>query len=230
VIENVRVREPIVEGLFYPDDPEELKSKIAQILDGAAGKFSIQPGASAIITPHAGYEYCGAFLGSAFLAAAGRRVKTVVILAPVHREPDDAIYLTESKYFSTPFGNIEVADEINSELETSSTRIYRNDIPHLEEHAIEVQLPFIQHQFPEARIVPMLLGRATLTNVRILAKALDITFVEHDPSTLLIVSSNLSSHTDRGAATKSVRQLTHYIEQGDCEGLLSAYHKKDISF
>lgn len=229
MLENLRVREPIVQGIFYPDDPAELRSKVTEILSEAEEQFTIQTGASTIITPHAGYEYCGPFLGSAFLAAAERTVKIVVILAQVHREPEDAIYLTESRYFLTPFGKIEVADDINSELEASSTRIFRNDIPHLEEHAIEVQLPFIQRQFPEARIVPILLGRATMTNVKILAKALDLTFAEDESTTLLVVSSNLSSHTDKDAAANSVKRLTHFIKRGDCEGLLSAYHKKDIT-
>ena len=229
MIEKVRVREPIVQGLFYPEDPAELDSLITEILEDTGRRFTIEPGAAAIVSPHAGYEYCGSFIGSAFLAAAGKNVKTVVIVAPVHREPEDAIFLTESKYFSTPLGTIEVADEIVTELEATSTRIFRNDIPHLEEHAIEVQLPFIQHQFPEARIVPILLGRATLTNVKLLGKSFDLTLAENAESTLFVISSNLSSHADREAATESVKKLIHFIERADCENILSAFHRKEIT-
>ena len=218
MIGEVRIREPIVQGIFYPDDPGELKAAVVELFGEAGNKFSIQSGAHAVISPHAGYTYCGVFIGSAFLAAAGRKIDTVVVLSPVHRDPEDAIYLTESKYFLTPLGKVEVADDIVSELEAASTRIFRNDIPHLEEHAIEVQLPFIQHQFPDARLVPILMGRATMTNVRSLARALDLVFSEKDESTLFVVSSNLSNHTDGEAAFESIRQLADLTERSDCEG------------
>jgi MEMO1 family protein len=229
VTDEVRIREPIVQGIFYPDEPNDLEADISGYLDEADKRLSIKPGATAIISPHAGYPYCGTFIASAFLAAAGRSIDTVVILAPVHREPEDAIFLTESMYFMTPFGRIEVADDLVAELEACSTRIFRNDIPHLEEHAIEVQLPFIQHQFPKARIVPILMGRATLTNVRLLSRALDLTFGEGTDSTLFIVSSNLSNHTEEETASESVGELVHLIEHADCEGLIAAYQKKDIT-
>ncbi len=229
MLDEVRIREPIVQGIFYPDNREDLEADVVRYLAEAGERFAISPGAGAIISPHAGYDYCGIFIAAAFLAAAGRPVKTVVILAPVHREPVDAVFLTESAYFSTPLGMVEVAEEIVSELEASSTRILRNDIPHLEEHAIEVQLPFIQHQFPGARIVPILMGRATLTNVRLLARAFDLCFAERDESTLFIVSSNLSNHTDGAAAVESVTELMRLFERADCEGLLSAFSRKEVT-
>jgi AmmeMemoRadiSam system protein B len=229
VINEVRIREPIVQGIFYPDTGEELERQVSKYLREAEEELVIQTGASAIISPHAGYPFCGRFIASAFLAAAQREIETVVILAPVHREPEDAIFLTESKYFATPMGRIEVDDDIASELEACSTRIYRNDIPHLEEHAIEVQLPFIQHLFPNARIVPILMGRATETNVRLLAKALDATFFETTDSTLFVVSSNLSNHTEGETASHSVGELLRLIEHGDWEGLVSAYRRRDIT-
>ncbi len=229
MIDKVRVRDPIVQGIFYPDTREELEAEVFRFLADGDKDVAIRPGATAIVSPHAGYPFCGAFIGSAFLAAAGRSVETVVILAPVHREPEDAIFLTESMYFTTPLGRIEVADDLVSELEASGTRIIRNDIPHLEEHAIEVQLPFIQHQFPKARIVPILMGRASVTNARLLAKALDLTFGEKSESTLFVVSSNLSNDTDREAASKSVGELMRFIEHADCEGLMTAYHEKSVT-
>ena len=226
---NVRVREPIVEGIFYPSDPLELEEDVTRLMSEAGSQFDIRRGAQAVISPHAGYPYCGVFVGSAFLACAGQDIDTVVILAPVHREPEDAIYLTESSFFVTPIGRITVDTDIVSDLEECSTRIFCNDIPHLEEHGIEVQLPFIQRQFPKARIVPILMGRATVTNVRLLAKALDLTFGERMEKTLFVVSSNLSSHTEGDTATESMHNLIRLIEKQDCEDLLSSYHKKDIT-
>ena len=229
MVEPIRVREPIVEGIFYPSDRQELESDVRRLLSEADTQFRIRRGAMAVISPHAGYTYCGLYAGSAFAAADGRDIKTVVILAPVHREPEDAIYLTESAYFSTPLGRIPVAVDYVSALEGCSTRIYRNDIPHLEEHGIEVQLPFIQCEFPDAHIVPILMGRATQTNVRLLARALDLTFGDNLSQTLFVVSSNLSSHAEGEAANDSMHELIRLIEKRDCEDLLRSYHRKDIT-
>ena len=225
----MRIRDPIVQGIFYPDTADELEAEVSRFLADADKQLSIKPGATAIVSPHAGYPFCGTYMGAAFLAAAGRRVETVVIIAPVHREPEDAIFLTESMYFTTPFGQIEVADDLVSELEASGTRIFRNDIPHLEEHAIECQLPFIQHQFPKARIVPILLGRTADANVRLLGKILDMTFAGIIDTTLFVVSSNLSNHPNGETAAGSVNELMRLIGNADCGGLVSAYQKKEIT-
>ena len=226
---HVRVREPVVEGIFYANNKEELEAAVDRLASEAESQFDILKGAQAAISPHAGYSYSGVYAASAFRACAGRTIETVVILAPVHREPDDAIYLTESSFFSTPMGKIPVDGELVAELEGCSTRIFCNDIPHLEEHGIEVQLPFIQRQFPEARIVPILMGRATITNVGLLAKALDLTFGDKMEKTLFVVSSNLSSHTEGDTAAESMHKLIQLIEKKDCEELLSSFHKKEIT-
>ena len=224
-----RIREPIVEGLFYSSDPQELRDEIEGHLEAVRNTGIKRSGAQVIISPHAGYLYCGSFVASAFLAAAGRKISTVVIIAPVHREPEDAIYLTDSAFFSTPIGVVPVAVDLSSDLESCSTRIFRNDIPHLEEHAIEVQVPFVKHLFPDASILPILMGRATMTNVQLLARALSTTFEDKHSSTLYVVSSNLSNHTEEGAAADSMHKLIDLIKRQECEEILSSYHKKDIT-
>lgn len=227
--EMSRIREPIVDGIFYKSDPQELRDEIETHLVDAKDRLEIRTGARAIISPHAGYPYCGSFVASAFLAATERPLSTVVIIAPVHREPEDAIYLTDSAFYATPIGPVPVAVDLVSELETCSTRIFRNDIPHLEEHAIEVQIPFIKHLFPDVPILPILMGRATVTNVKLLARALSATFEEKHDSTLYVVSSNLSNHTEESAAADSMHRLIDLIQRHDCEEILSSYHRQDIT-
>ena len=228
-VEMNRIRESIVDGIFYSSDPDELRDEIEAHLEEARSSSQIKKGAQAIISPHAGYLYCGSFVASAFLAATERPITTVVIIAPVHREPEDAIYLTDSAYYASPIGPVPVAIDLVSELETCSTRIFRNDIPHLEEHAIEVQIPFIKHLFPKANILPILMGRATVTNVKLIARALSATFADMHESTLYVVSSNLSNHTEESAAANSMHKLIDLIRRQDCEEILSSYHKKDIT-
>ncbi|MCL1818406.1 MAG: AmmeMemoRadiSam system protein B, partial [Spirochaetaceae bacterium] len=89
-----KTREPLVDGLFYPAGPAELEAALAAhetSCEGSRGK------ARAIITPHAAYEKCGGLLAKAFLSAADRKITTVVLLGPVHRDHTDTITLPESR-------------------------------------------------------------------------------------------------------------------------------------
>jgi AmmeMemoRadiSam system protein B len=222
----IKIREPIVEGIFYPSD-EKHAHKLIQKLVTTAGTAGGD--AFAIITPHAGYRYSGPIAASAFLSAAGRNISTVVILAPVHRDPQDEIYLPESEGFRTPLGLLQVDHNLIEELSACSNKFYKNDIPHLEEHCIEVQLPFIQYLFPEAKIVPILVGKINLKNVTLLANALQITFTKHYPKTLFIISSNLTSYIKGKDAETERDTLLSLIREGDYKGIIEAYERKKIS-
>ncbi len=221
-----RIREPIVDGLFYSADGDELRKEVDGYISSAS------PGmwdAFALVSPHAGYAYCGECMGAAYAAAEDRPVSRVVVLAPVHREPKDEIFLSESDYFLTPFGQMPVDTEIVHDIETCSTRIIRNDIPHLEEHAIEVQLPFIHRLFPDARLIPVLLGRTNMSNVRILSRALDTALGPYFDDTLFVASSNLCAHCGHDQANTETDLLYELIERRDAEGLVASYNRKDIT-
>lgn len=222
----IRIREPVVEGIFYPVDPTELD----QLVDNYIKETPQGTGdALGVVSPHAGYEFCGSCIGASFSAARDRPIETIVLIAPVHREPADEIFLTESDGFRTPLGIARVATHITNEMESCSTRIIRNDIPHFEEHAIEVQLPFAQHLFPKARIVPILLGRASLSNVRALAGAIEAVIGSDYQSTLFVISSNLCSNCEPGRAESETTLLQELIEKGDAEVLLDRFHRGDIT-
>jgi MEMO1 family protein len=221
-----RIRESIVDGLFYPANPDELNTTIDKLMESAD---TLRFDASAIIAPHASYEFCGPTVAASYRAASKRIVDTVVIIAPVHREQSNEVFLTESNEFATPAGTIDVDIELTHELEACSTKIHQNDIPHLEEHAIEVQLPFIRNVFPNAKIVPILLGKPTHANVRVLAGALGAVFGETLHSVLFVVSSNLCSNCDDKRAEMEVGMLSQLITDRDPKGIIDRYEEKTLT-
>ena len=221
-----RAREPIVNGIFYPDDEGELRLEVERLLSSS----DTEPGsAGVIVSPHAGYVYAGEHMARAFRASEERNIETAVVIAPVHREPSDAIILTDSTSFLTPLGSIPVDVGLVHELETCSTRIYRNDIPHLEEHAIEVQLPLLQYLFPDVSLVPILVGRTSLTNTELLRKAILAIFQDRLKKTLFVVSSNLAAHSGEEEASSAAHRLLELVEAGAWEQLVSAYNRKEIT-
>ncbi|MBN2351812.1 MAG: AmmeMemoRadiSam system protein B [Spirochaetales bacterium] len=222
----IKVREPIVEGIFYPSDRQKLKRLVTSLLATAP-----PTGGSAwgILSPHAGYRYSGAIAAAAYSAARDRKVKTAVILAPLHRTEKDEVILPESEKFKIPLGLLDVDRRAVDELVSFSTRFVKDDIPHLEEHSIEVQLPFLPVLFPGAAIVPVLVGRIGRKTVAALANALEIIFGKRSDSTLFIVSANLTSFMQGGAAKTEAETFIRLILEGDTEGLLSSFEEGTIN-
>ena len=113
-------------------------------------------------------------------------------------------------------------------LEGCSTRFIKNDIPHLEEHSIEIQLPFVQYFFPKADILPILIGKPSQANITMLARALETVFAETFDSTLIVISSNLCAYSNEKEASHSVELLFDLIEKKDAIELLNRLNQKEI--
>jgi len=224
--QEMKIREPIVDGIFYSNDQTELHNRVNSLLNSAEVSDN---NAIASIVPHAGYNYSGRYTAAAIRSASGRTIKQVTILAPVHRDPVDGIFLPESKYFRTPLGDIEVDQVAMDNIESNSTKIVINDIPHLEEHCIEVILPFIQVQFPEAKIVPILLGKASKTNIHILANAINTAYSEQTHESLLLVSSNLCAYDEYEKANKQSERFLELVLSGSWENILQAMEQRTVT-
>ncbi len=221
-----KIREPIVEGIFYPDSEEELLYCIESL---SAASAEPRGRAFGICAPHAAYEKVGGLMASSFLAAADRKVERVVILGPVHRDFIDRIILPESAIFRTPLGESRVDQEAVKALLSCGTIFDRNDIPHLEEQCIEVLLPFSRYHFPEAKIVPVLLGRDSRAAVTALEKALFVAFGGDFSGTLLVVSANFSGGGDIAAGKAEADRIIEHALRGDSDALVAAKVSREIS-
>jgi MEMO1 family protein len=218
-IEPERIRDPIVSGIFYPDDPVELKNSVDGFLKNVG---RIRMDAVAVVSPHAGLSYVGPIQAKALASARSRRIENVVILSPRHKLGDSLIFLPESDYFCTPFGRIKVARGLLAEIESCGTAFAVDDIPHLEEHAIEVQLPFIERLFPDAAIVPLILGSNERSIILSVSRALEYVFSDRLDTTLFVVTTNLFRGPDAEAAKRSSIAFIKDAERIGGAGILSS--------
>ncbi len=189
-----RVRPAAVAGMFYPQDPAELRSEVAAYLtQGAAGDV---PAPKAVVVPHAGYRYSAAVAARAFarLAAARGRVKRVVLLGPTHRVAVAGFALSNAEAFDTPFGPVAV-DVAAVERLKARPDAAAMDLAHAQEHCLEVQLPFLTEVLGDVAIVPVLAGQVEPAAVADL-----LSEVWGGPETLIVISSDLS----------------HYLSYDDC--------------
>ncbi len=223
---NRKIREPVVSGIFYPDDKKALITLVKDLIEEIEGPGEDSYG---LIVPHAGYSFCGPLLGKAYGTLKRGDYERVLLIGPVHNGTEDQLFLTESDYFSTPLGLVPVDREGVDELTSTSTRIVLGEIPHLEEHCLEVQIPFLQVLFSEIPIIPVLMGKSSLTNVHVLSRALLTVNGNTLDKTLLIISANLSISADSETSRKSADSLITLIEKNDWEGLITDEHRKTIT-
>jgi MEMO1 family protein len=220
------IRPPIVDGLFYPARRDALSALVDELL----ARSAVPEGASfAVISPHAGYEYAGEVMAAAFRAIALRPVRTAVLMGPVHRDAEKGFFLPESEFFATPLGNIPVDTAAVEALCAADPLFRRDDIPHLEEHCLEVHLPFLARLFPGLSIVPLLLGNVGAGAVAVLARSLASIFADRAEHTAYIVSANMASYMTGNDAAGENAALEELLAQGDGRGVLAAAEKRRIS-
>jgi hypothetical protein len=219
-------RPSIVDGLFYPGKPDALAASV----DGLLARSPVPEGSRfAVISPHAGYEYAGEVMAAAFRAVARRPVRTAVIIGPVHRDHEDGIFLPESKVFSTPLGDIPVDAEAAEALLASDPLFRRVDIPHLEEHCLELQIPFLARLFPGLSIVPLLVGSNGAKTAASLTRSLRLTFGARAEYTVFVVTANMASYmTGRDVALERA-VIEELIERSDWRGVLASAERQQIS-
>jgi AmmeMemoRadiSam system protein B len=204
------IRPPAVAGMFYPDDPDELCTYIAQAV--SAARVSVDTGsAPAYIVPHAGYMYSGAIAATAYarIERAAASIRRVVLLGPSHRVYVRGAVVPVNDAFASPLGEIPIDRALCNELVRSGLAV-ASDVPHAHEHCLEVQLPFLQCVLGEFTLVPIVLGDAAAPVVaRIIAVCAD------DPGTLILASSDLSHYHNYSTAQRIDAATIAAILRGD---------------
>ena len=211
-------REPAVAGQFYPADPAALARAVDAYLVASGAK--VPSGVVAVLAPHAGYEYSGKLAGLAYREIAGA-YDTVVILATGHTEGVKGAALLVSDSYKTPLGTIQPDRALGAALLKASPLFEDRPSAHLREHAVEVQLPFLQRRLKKPfKLLPAVLNTqdpaALKTIASMLASALK------GKKALLVISTDFSHYPSHADAAASDGAMLLAIESMDPELFLSA--------
>ena len=104
--------------------------------------------------------------------------------------------------------------------------LFRNAVPgRIEEHSLEVQIPFLQETIPELRIVPIYIGVQDITNITILAEALTKTL--SNQNALVVATTDLSHFHPYEIASRKDKALIALFEEGSAEAVYDAYAKEE---
>jgi len=221
-----QIRPPIVDGIFYPANKIKLRIEIEQLIKSVKRPAD---NAFAVITPHAAFQYIGSLAAEAFKSAALREIQTVVIIGPMHRDPIDGFALPTAQFFLTPLGRVRVNNRYIDALSKADSGFVFDNIPHFEEHSIEVQLPFIQFLFPNADIVPILTGKETENNVKRLSRSLHLTFGTNFKYILFVATSNTSSYIYGTNPEAEADKFSRLLMLKNWHKIINARQKKELS-
>jgi len=219
-----KLRTAVVSGQFYPEEPAFLKKEIRRFLTAAKGVAA--PDVRALIVPHAGYDYSGQVAAEAYKLVEGRRFDAVVIVAFLHRLLSEGVLVDDAAAYETPLGRVPVHRELVREIRMFHP-IFQNTMPgRLEEHSLEVQIPFLQETVPCLTIVPVYIGAQSLTNSTILAEALAKILTGRD--ILVVATTDLSHFHSYETAFKKDKALITLFEKGNAETIYDAYVKEEV--
>jgi AmmeMemoRadiSam system protein B/AmmeMemoRadiSam system protein A len=199
-----KVRQAGVAGSFYPADPKELSEMIDDMLAHASPPIIKDP-ILAVVAPHAGYQYSGPVAAYTYAELKGRKFSRVVVIAPSHYESFDFTSVYDGDAYATPLGNVPVDKEFSRELVKMSPTMRLSSqghdaTPAGAEHAIEVELPWLQKVLGPFELVPVVMGDQSYENSRALGVAL--AKLIHGGDTLIVASSDLSHYHPYDEAEK----------------------------
>jgi MEMO1 family protein len=222
------VRAPAVSGRFYPGTGPALERNVRELLDAVP---AAHPGpARAAMAPHAGYVYSG--LTAAHVFARLDVPPVVVILAPNHtgvcRAPGGAS-LWEAGAFRTPLGDVAVDAGLARALLDASPLVGPDHAAHAHEHAVEVELPFLQARRADVRIVPLVLAWDAWEGCEALGGALAQLVGRWPERVLLLASSDLNHYEPAAVSTRKDRRALDAVVALDGAELLRRCASERIS-
>jgi len=219
------VRRPAVAGMFYPGDKEELAGKVDDFLANAK-KSDIKGRILAIIVPHAGYEYSGQVAAYSFKQLKRTDFKKIIIISPSHYVGFDGISVYNKGSFETLLGLVRIDEELANRVISKNKRFIFYPEAHLKEHAIEVELPFLQRVYKDRdfRIVPIVMGNPASEDMKILS---DTLYDVADKDTLVIISVDLSHYYPYDKAVELDTSGISAIEKLDAEWLMQQINSKN---
>lgn len=217
------IREPAVAGKFYSANPDKLRSDLKSYLSPARDRAP----AIACLAPHAGYIYSGQVAGAVFSAI--DIPSTCIVICPNHTGRGHPLAIMAEGEWRTPLGNIPVHSHLAAGLMKSFPALTDDAAAHQFEHAIEVELPFLQTLRAGIRIVPIAVGTGRFMLLEQLGQALARTIQSQPDPVLMVASSDMNHYEDDDRTRIKDHKAIAKILALDPQGLYDTVINESIS-
>ncbi len=233
------LRTPAVAGRFYPGRADELLRDVRAYTSLRKTPAEIKTNrisAVGCVAPHAGYIYSGGVAGAVYSQV--EIPEHCVILCPNHTGKGKPLAVMANTAWQTPLGEVAADSNLGGRLLSRFPALQEDSAAHSSEHAIEVQLPFLQAQQPKLKIVPIVVGTSDFDVLRGLGEALaEVIAVRHeegqeddrDGKVLIIASSDMNHYESDAVTHAKDRKAIERVLAMDARGLWEVVMNEDIS-
>ena len=217
------VRHAAVAGRFYPAEPNALRDEIHSYVSPATTTIS----ALGCIVPHAGYVYSGHVAGAVYsqLTIPSR----CILLCPNHTGRGKALSIMSSGEWETPLGRVPVDSELANGLKEKFSLLSEDTEAHRTEHAVEVQLPFLQASKPGFTFVPIALGIRQFEILEGLGLAVAELLTQQSELVLIIASSDMNHYENDQITRVKDHKAIGQILALNPRGLFDVVTQEEIS-
>jgi len=194
----MNIRKSAVAGQFYPALNSDCIKELQQCLEDIPAETLLPKNIAAAIVPHAGWVFSGPTAAAAFTAirSSYEKVHTFIILGAVHHFTNSIAAVYNKGLWTTPIGETKIDEDLAQAIIKKCPLVKPDIEAHTYEHSIEVQLPFIQHLFPGAKILPILIT-PTHDAITIGQQIADVIKQTPEKNILVIASTDLTHYGPR---------------------------------
>ena len=221
------VRRPAVAGRFYPAKPEALTRELDQYLAADASRPEKMQAALGCIVPHAGYMYSGHVAGAVFERLPARA--TYIVLCPNHTGRGAPLAMMSKGEWLTPLGAVSIDSDLAASLQHSCHLLMEDAKAHQDEHAIEVELPFLQRHVGAFTFVPIAIGVSRFAALEALGHGIAQALRSSVASALIVASSDMNHYEPDDITRVKDRKAIDQILALDAAGLYEVIRKEEIT-
>lgn len=217
-ISEKNIRQPVVAGSFYTANQKTLSQEIDRYLSNVRAK-AISGKPIGLISPHAGYMYSGQVAAYAYKQVEGMAYDAVVVIAPSHRVYFNGASVDNVEGYRTPLGVVPVETELAEKIIEQSPLVSFYPQAHMQEHSLEVQIPFLQRVLKNFRLIPIVMGDQDISTCEKIAST--IAEVIKGKNILIVASSDLSHFHPYDKANALDQKVIDHINNYDPQCLAS---------
>ncbi len=217
------VRHPAVAGRFYPGNRQTLLEDVQSYLSPSAAAAP----ALGCVAPHAGYMYSGPVAGAVYAKVDVPR--RCIVLCPNHTGRGQSLAIMSTGAWETPLGSVQIDADLADTLKQQFPLLTEDADAHRSEHAIEVQLPFLQSRRPHFTFVPIALGTGQFEILEKLGEGVAEVVRAQEEPVLIVASSDMNHYeSDRITRVKDRKAIDRMLAL-DPRGLFDVVTNEDIS-
>jgi AmmeMemoRadiSam system protein B/AmmeMemoRadiSam system protein A len=217
------IRNPTVAGYFYPASKAELRATIAKYVDKNAPREEVV----GLLMPHAGYQYSGAVAGATISRVNFK--DTFIIIGPTHSGMGKPYSVMPEGTWRMPLGDVEVDTELARKIVALSDYAEEDYAAHEDEHAVEVQVNFLQYIKPDVRIVPIILTDASLDVFKEIGHAIAGAIKELNREAVILASGDMTHREPQARAREKDMKAVEAMLALDEDELTRRYNNLHIT-